>query len=225
MSKIKLLYDVFKTMKDKEGFNGEVKIDATENEKKVFSLSNKFSSNKETGTTKTKISTEVDYQDNKLKHESTTEFNLLDHLHKRGGHGMMMHGRHPECSNGGSLKNKLSHVTFMLGVLNKIKVEENGEKTLLSLDLKEILAELKEIRPEFQGSDCEEMKIDMSKHHKHHAFIKELMEMEATDANLNVWINKSNELEKVEILANGNKNVKLDNQCLASFKLLLNLTW
>jgi len=224
MSKIKLLYDVFKTMKEKEGFNGDVKIDAIENEKKVFSLSNKFSSNKETGTTKTKMSTEVDYQDNKLKHESTTEFNLKDHLHKRGGHGMM-HGRHPECSNGGSLKNKLSHVTFMLGVLNKIKVEENGEKTLLSLDLKEILAELKEMRPEFQGSDCEEMKIDMSKHHKHHAFIKELMEMEATDANLNVWINKSNELEKVEILANGNKNVKLDNQCLASFKLLLNLTW
>jgi hypothetical protein len=225
MSKIKLLYDVFKTMKDKEGFNGDVKIDATENEKKVFSLSNKFSSNKETGTTKAKISTEVDYQDNKLKHESTTEFNLKDHLHKHGGHGMRMHGRHPECSSGGSLKNKLSHVTFMLGVLNKIKVEENGEKTLLSLDLKEIIVELKEMRPEFQGSDCEEMKIDMSKHHKHHAFIKELMEMEATDANLNVWINKSNELEKVEILANGNKNVKLDNQCLASFKLLLNLTW
>ena len=80
MSKIKLLYDVFKTMKDKEGFNGDVKIEAIENEKKVFSLSNEFSTNKETGTTKAKISTEVDYEDNKLKHESTTEFNMKDHL-------------------------------------------------------------------------------------------------------------------------------------------------
>ena len=58
-----------------------------------------------------------------------------------------------ECANGGSLKNKLSHVTFMLGVLNKIKLEEDGDKTLLSLDLKEIINEIKEMRPEFHDSD------------------------------------------------------------------------
>ena len=61
MSKIKLLYDVFKTMKDKEAFNGDIKIEAIENEKKVFFLSNEFSTNKETGATKAKVTTEVDY--------------------------------------------------------------------------------------------------------------------------------------------------------------------
>lgn len=224
MSKIKLLYDVFKTMKDKEGFNGDVKIEAIENEKKIFFLSNKFSSSKETGTTKAKISTEVDYEDNKLKHESTTEFNLKDHLHKHVGHRMWIHGRHQECSNGGNLKNKLSHVTFMLGVLNKIKIEESGEKTLVSLDLKEIITEVKEMRPEFNDSDMEEIK-EHKNHHHNHAFLKELMEMEATNANLKVWINKLNEVEKIEILANGNKNVDLENICNENFKLLLNLAW
>lgn len=222
MSKIKLLYDVFKTMKDKEAFNGDIKIEAIENEKKVFFLSNEFSTNKDTGATKAKVTTEVDYEDNKLNHESTTEFKMKDHFHHHGGHGMRMHGNHPECASRGGLKNKLSHVTFMLGVLNKIELEEDGDKTLLSLDLKEIIKEIKEMRPESPDSVCEELKEDKSPHHK---FIKGLMEMEASAATLKVWINKSNEAEKVEILANGNKNVKLQNEISSNFKLLLNLAW
>ena len=222
MSKIKLLYDVFKTMKDKEAFNGNIKIQAIENEKKVFFLSNEFSTNKDTGATKTKVTTEVDYEDNKLNHESTTEFNMKDHFHHKGGHGMWMHGKHHECANGGGMKNKLSHVTFMLGVLNKIKLEEDDDKTLLTLDLKEIISELKEMGQEFNDGGCDEMKED--KHH-HPAFVKELMDMDASEASLKVWINKSNEAEKVEILANGNKNDKLQNQISASFNLLLNLAW
>ena len=227
MSKIKVLYDVFKTMKDKEIFNGDVKIDAIVGEKKVLNLSNEFSTNKETGTTKAKISTEVDYEENKFKHESTTEFNMKDHfhhhhLHHHGEHGMRMHGKHHGFTNGGNLKNKLSHVTFMLGVLNKIKLQEDADKTLLSLDLKEIIKEVKEMHQELHDKACEEMK--ENKGH-HHAILKELTEMEATDATLEVWINKSNEVEKVEVLANGNKNIELNNQCKASFKLLLNLAW
>ena len=219
MSRIKVLYDVFKTMKDKEVFNGDVTIEAILNEKKAFNLFNEFSTNKETATTKAKISTEVDYEDNKFKHESTTEFNMKNHFH-HGGHGMFMHGNPHGSSNHGNMKNKLSHVTFMLGVLNKIKLEEDDHKTLLSLDLKEILTEVKEMHSELHDKACEEMKENKS---HHHAIAKELMDMEASDATLKVWINKSNEVEKIEILANGNKNLKLDNPCKASFKLLLNL--
>lgn len=222
MSKIKVLYDVFKTMKDKEAFNGDVKIEAVINEKKVFSFTNEFSTNNETGDTKAKISTEVDYEDNKLKHESTTEFNMKDRQHPHGGHRMKIHGNYHGFTNGGSVKNKLSHVTFMLGILNKIQLEEDGDKTLLSLDLKEIISEVKELRPELNDRMCEEMKEHKS---HHHALVKELMEMEATDTNLKVWINKSNEVEKIEIVANGNKNVTVDEQCKESFKLLFKLAW
>ena len=211
MNKIKVLYDVFKTMKDKEAFNGDVTIEAIVNEKKVFFLSNQFSTNNETGTTKTKISTEVDYEDNKFKHESTTEFNMKDHHHHN--HGMLKHG---------NLKDKLSHVTFMLGVLNKIKVEEDGDKTLLSLDLKEIIDEVKELHPKLDDKICEKMKEDKS---HHHVFIKEFIEMEATDASLKVSINKTNEVEQVEIIANGNKNITVSEQCKESFKLLFKLAW
>ena len=224
MSRIKILYDVFKTMKDKEVFNGDVKVETLEKGKKIFTFSNEFSTNNKTGATKAKISTEIDYEDNKLKHESTTEFNLKDkHYHHGGRHGMRMHGKHPECSNGSNIKNKLSHVTFMLGVLNKIKVEEDGDKTLLSLDLKEIIKEIKEMAPELNDKAFEEMKENRGQNH--HAFVKKFMDMETTDANLKVWINKSNEVEKIEILANGNKNVTADELCEESFKLLLKLAW
>jgi len=220
MSRIKVLYDVFKTMKEKEVLNGDLKIETIMNKKKVFALSNEFSTNKETGITKAKISTEVDHEDNKFKHEGTTEFNLKDHVHPHGCHGMCGHVNHHGVIIHKNAKNKLSHVTFALGVLNKIKLEEDGDNTLLSLDLKEVINEIKEMHPELPVRECEEMK--EGKNH-HHAIFKELMEMESTDATLKVWINKSNEVEKIEVLANGHKNDKLTDQCKVSFKLLLKL--
>jgi len=223
MSKIKVLYDVFKGMKEKAVFNGEVKIEAVIDAKKVFFLTNEFSTNNETGITKAKVSTQVDYEDNKFKHESTTEFNIKDHHPGHHGRpGMGMHSHHHGFAGGGGVKSKLSHVTFMLGVLNKIILEEAGDTTLLSLDLKEIIKEIKELRPELQDRVCEEMKENRG---HHHTFVKELMEMETTDANLKVWINKSNEVEKVEIIANGNKKIAGDKEVNESFKLLLNLIW
>jgi len=208
MNKIKVLYDVFKTMKDKEAFNGEFKVEAIIKDKKVFDLSNEFSTNNKTGNVKTKVSTEVDYENKKFKHEGTTEFTMKDHKHHH-------HGRPGMWVQGGNLKDKLSHATFVLGILNKIKVEEDGDKTLLSLDLKEIINEVKEIRPDFQDKVC--------KHHD--PLVKEFMEMDATEGDLKVWINKSNELEKIEILANGNKNITAEEVAKESFKLLLDLTW
>ena len=213
MSRIKVLYDVFKTMKDKEDFNGDLKVETIMNEKKVFVLSNEFSTNKETGITKANISTEVDYKDNKFKHKSTTECNLKDHLHHR-------HGSHPGFHNHGNVKDKFSRITFALGVLNKIKLEEEGDKTLLYLDLKEVIKEIKEMHPELPDRECGEMKEHC---HHHHAFVKELMEMESSNAALKVWINKSNEVEKIEVLADGHKNDKLEDQSKVSFSLLLKL--
>ena len=45
MNKIKLLYDVFKTMKEKESFNVNIKVDAAKGETKVLSFSNEFATN------------------------------------------------------------------------------------------------------------------------------------------------------------------------------------
>ena len=39
----------------------------------------------------------------------------------------------------------------------------------------------------------------MDEHHKHCAFIKELLCSENSDAVLNVYVNKNNEVEKIEV--------------------------
>lgn len=52
MNKIKVLYDVFKTMKEKEVFKGSVKLEATKGDVKVLSFSNEFETDTKSGETK-----------------------------------------------------------------------------------------------------------------------------------------------------------------------------
>ena len=99
MNKIKVLYDVFKTMKEKEVFKGNVKLEAAKGDVKVLSFSNEFETNTKSGETKANINVDLDAEGKKVKHESNSEFNIKDcphhgfhrgmHKHK---HGMNMHG-------------------------------------------------------------------------------------------------------------------------------------
>lgn len=60
MNKIKVLYDVFKTMKEKEVFKGKLKFEATKGEVKVLSFSNEFETNTKNGETKAAINVDFD---------------------------------------------------------------------------------------------------------------------------------------------------------------------
>ena len=51
MNKIKVLYDVVKTMKEKEVFKGNVKFEAAKGAVKVLSFSNEFETNIKSGET------------------------------------------------------------------------------------------------------------------------------------------------------------------------------
>lgn len=219
MNKIKVLYDVFKTMKEKEVFKGNVKLEASKGEEKVFSFSNEFETNTKTGETKANINVDLDAEGKKVKHESNSEFNIKDcphHGFHRGmhmhNHGMKMHGMHGH----GGIKGGLSKVTFILNLLNNVQVEEKDEKAIISLELKEVFKEIKDMHKEFhKGIDQEKIAEHIKQmkegenggFHKHHEFIKELLASEDSNPVLKVYANKNNEVEKVEISSKGKNTV------------------
>ncbi|ABR36701.1 MULTISPECIES: hypothetical protein [Clostridium] len=217
MNKIKVLYDVFKTMKEKEVFKGSVKLEATKGDVKVLSFSNEFETNTKSGETKANISVDLDAEGKKVKHDSNSEFNIKecpDHGFHRGmhNHGMNMHGMHGH----GGIKGGLSKVTFILNLLNNVQVEEKDEKAIISLELKEVFKEIKDMHKEFhKGMDEEKImehirqmkESDDRGFHKHHKFIKELLCSENSDAILKIYANKNNEVEKVEISSKGENAV------------------
>lgn len=215
MNKIKVLYDVFKTMKDKEIFKGNLILEAVKGETKILSFSNEFETNTKNGETKTKLNVNSDVEGKKVKHESNSEFNINNCPHYRFHKGMHMHHHGHGCGHGG-IKSGLSKITLVLNLLNNIQVEEKEEKSIISLDLKEALKEIKNLHKDFHKGIDEEKVLEYHKQmhdgvnkdfHKHHKFIKEILCCEQSDALLKIYANKNNEIEKVEISAKGENTI------------------
>ena len=150
MNKLKLMYDVVKTMKEKENLKGTFQAEGTKDRMKVFGCANEFARNTATGETRIKLNTEFDWQGQKMKHESSTEFNskgfrggmrpgMIRHMHGHPGafagqvfpehgpfHAHFHHGMH--C---GGFKEGLSRIGLLLQVLNNIKLEEKEDQTVV----------------------------------------------------------------------------------------------
>lgn len=116
MNKIKLMYDVVKTMKEKELINGNLTVEGTKDQVQFVRFANEFQRNLLTGDVKAKISTQLDVEGKKVKHESSTEFTLN---HNRQGmfhhFGMHMHEHHRlhHSGQGHSFKDKLTVLAFV----------------------------------------------------------------------------------------------------------------
>lgn len=219
MNKIKVLHDVFKTMKEKEVFKGNIKLEATKGDVKVLSFSNEFETNTKSGETKANINVDLDGEGKKVKHESNSEFNIKDCPHHGFYRGMHMHhhGMNMEGMGGhGGIKGGLSKVTFILNLLNNVEVEEKDEKSIISLELKEVFKEIKDMHKEcHKGMDEEKIMENIRQmkegndrgFHKHHEFIKKLLCSKDSDAILKIYANKNNEVEKIELSSKGENTV------------------
>lgn len=213
MNKIKVLHDVFKTMKEKELFKGNIKVEAAKGGVKILSFSNEFETNTKNGETKAKLNLDLGDEGKKVKHESNSEFNIKDCPHHKFHKGMHMHHhRHGMHGNGG-IKAKLSKITFVLNLLNNVQIEEKGEKSIISLELKEVLKDMhKDFHKEIDNEEMLEYhkKMNDGMHEdfcKHHEFIKEILCSEESDTLLKIYANKNNEIEKVEISAKGENTI------------------
>jgi len=141
MKKIKMLYDVAKTMKNMAKIDGVITVDVRKDQEAVFSLRNKFEKN-EAGKVTANVSSKMNLNGEDLTRESTTEFTLT------GDHGPCMmwkslHGRHDAAGCRG-IKGAFHRISVALGILSSLKVEDqpNGA-TVISLNLSDIPDEVK----------------------------------------------------------------------------------
>ena len=196
MNKLKLLYDVVKTLRDKEVINGAATVEVQKDQAKIFYVKNQFQKNLTTMQTTATITSEVDYEGKKVKHQSTTEFTnecpgngvrhkLFKHMHHAGG----------RC---GGIKAKLTKIAFVLDILNSIKVEEQADKTILvTLEMTELPEEIKTL---IQGK----MSHAASYHNQDRCcFMKEFCCMEKGNFSFAMSVNQNYEIEKIVVTFDG----------------------
>ncbi|MDR3540846.1 MAG: hypothetical protein P4L69_07795 [Desulfosporosinus sp.] len=204
MSKIKLMYDVINTMKEKEVLSGIFKAEGKKDQLQVASFINEFEKNLLNGETKVKISTELDLNGKKVKHESQTEFTMQGCCVGNRHHGLMHHMHHHHLDQNqedircGGIKEKLTKLAFLLNIFNQIQVDEQEDKSvMLSLNLSEIPDELKKVLQERMIHKT------MPEHHRHHGFMKEFCTLNDPKVRFSLWITKAREVEKIEVTIEG----------------------
>ncbi|MBU1567554.1 MAG: hypothetical protein KJ630_18250 [Proteobacteria bacterium] len=143
MKKIKLLYDVARTMRNMEKIDGLITVGVMKDQEAVFSMRNKFEKD-QAGKVKANVSSKMNMNGEDLIRESTTEFTLTGDCH----HGpcrmwKSLHDHH--CTTGRRrMKGVFHRISLVLGILSSLKVEDqpNGA-TEISLNLNDVPDEIK----------------------------------------------------------------------------------
>ncbi len=145
MNKLKLLYDVVKTLRDKDVINGVATVEVKKDQAKIFYAKNQFQKNLVTMQTTANITSEIDYEGKKMKHQSTTEFTTNQCL-CNGMHYKLFRHIHHTGDKCGGIKAKFTKLAFILSLLNSIKAEEEEDKsTLVTLEVTELPEDIKTI--------------------------------------------------------------------------------
>lgn len=191
MNKLKLLYDVFTVLRNKEVIAGIAQSNISKDQRTIFSFENEFTKNLVTRQSKSCIRTTLDYEGKQLKHQSTTEFsNLCGHGFFRRHH----HGRgHGCCSHG--LKGKLSKLALAFQLLNQLQAEEQADHTtLITLELTELPPELKEC---FAAAKA--------RHEGHEAcpLLTELGALTQGSLSLAIVVDQDRDIEKITLVFDG----------------------
>jgi hypothetical protein len=220
MNKIKLMYDVVKTMKEKEVINGSLKVEGKKDQVSFVSFENKFQKNLVTGDVTAKISSQLDVKGKKIKHESNTEFTLennqLGMCHHFGKH---MHEHHHHGARCHSFKDKLTALAYVLNLIDNMQVLEQQDKILATISLNEIPEELKKAIHE---------KMEHSHAAEQHSFpipMQRFLTMKETKIDLVVLISKTKEVEKVTITVEGIKKGELNETHIMNLQGELRFTW
>lgn len=196
MNKLKLLYDVVKTLRDKEVIHGVATVEVQKDHTKIFYVKNQFQKNLVTMQTTASITSEVDYEGKKVKHQSTTEF--TNQCPGSGMHHKLLRHMHHAGDKCGGIKAKLTKLTFVLGLLNSIKAEEQENKSIL------VTLEVKELPEEIKTLLQERMSHTESYHNQDRCcFRKEFCCIEKGSFSLAMSVSKDYEIEKIVIAFDG----------------------
>lgn len=199
MNKLKFFYDVVKTLRSKEVIDGVATVEVKKDQGKIFYVKNQFQKNLTTKQTTANITSEVDYDGKRVKHQSTTEF--TNHCFGDGmNHKLFKHMHHMHHADGqcGGFKTKLTKLAFVLGLLDNIKVDQQEDKTILmTLELTELPEDIKILLQE-------KMSHAESFHDQERCcFMKEFCCLEKGAFSLAMSVSKDYEIEKIVIAFDG----------------------
>jgi hypothetical protein len=195
MKKIKLLYDVARTMKNMARIDGVATVDVRKDQERVLSLRNTFTKD-ETGRVKASVSSKMNFNGEDLTRESTTEFNLSqDCQHGPWKMWQHRHGRHGAAGSHG-VRGILQGFSLALGVLGSLKVEDqpNGA-AVISLDLSDIPDELKTMLRE-----------KIQQHHGRHPDFRCMegcLDVEMLHGLLKITVNERHAIDTLTVNLNG----------------------
>lgn len=193
MNKLKFLYDVVKNLKGKEILNGVAVVNVQKDQQKIFYVKNEFQKNLLTMQTKASIHTEIDYEGQEVKHQSTTEFiNSCCSPEMRGQRGF----RHSMRNSCGGIKAKLTKLAFVLNLLNDMQVAEQENGTIL------VTLEIPRLPEEFKTLLQEKANHGARDHHPC-CFAKELCSIKSGNFSSAMTVNQEFEIEKIVITFDG----------------------
>ncbi|HWR45145.1 hypothetical protein [Sporomusa sp.] len=217
MNKLKLMYDVVKTLRSKEVIAGVFTADVQKDQAKIFSLQNEFEKNLITCQVKAKINTELDYDGKLLKHESNSEFTLPHFCGHSHHQGRPLH-HHGHAFRHGGIKGKLTRLSLALSILNAVQAAEQENKTIvLSLNANDLPEDMKVLlREKISHADA---------HHPHHGLMKEFCTVDQLNFVVNVFINKNYEIEKVVATLGGSRSDEHHEQHDLNARVELSFTW
>jgi len=189
MNKLKLLYDVVKTLKGKEAITGLLMVEVQKDQTKIFSLQNEFNKNMLTHHVKAKLSTELDYEGKAVKLQGNSEF-TMPHCSRHGKHSGRQFHHHNEKLHQGRFMGKLAKLAFAFSVLDALQATKQDDGTfVLALNANDLPEEIK-IR-------LREKIARFSAHHAPHNLMKECDAIEQLNFVTNMFINKNYEVEKI----------------------------
>ncbi|SMD02614.1 hypothetical protein [Sporomusa malonica] len=216
MNKIKFLYDVVKTLKGKDIFNGMVTAEVEKDQAKIFYVRNAFEKNLLTMQTTANITTEVDYAGKQVKHQSTTE--ITNPCACQGMHHKFFKHFHHAGSRCGGIKSKLAKLGFALSLLNNIQIEEHADKTSL------VTLEITETPEDIKAHILEKMnhaKADPAE--GQHCFLKEFCYLEKGNLSIAMSVNKEYEIKRVVVTFDGTQNNEQNEKHVLNIKAELQL--
>jgi hypothetical protein len=232
MNKIKLMYDVVKTMRDKEVFIGSLAVNGKKDQIDCFSFSNEFEKNNATGKVKFHIKTDVDCDGKQMKHESSSEFNMQNcrsrmhrhHQYHNFGHDLRFQGcpDDPErCDSG--FKARMSGLMFILRLIDDMEIEElENKRVALTLNLDELPEGLMD---HFHGRFQHRMSPDSFQCPPQHPGMKALGSIEKPHVRINIKLNQDKAIEAIVINADGKQKDESNTLHDVNFKADLTLKW
>lgn len=193
MNRIKLLYDIARTMKNKEKIEGVLQWNVLKDQDEVFTLRNAFEKSA-AGKGKTTVSTKLNLDGRQMTRESSTEFSLGDHCHIGGGMRRLFHRGHDGHGCGG-IRGAFGKVAMMFGILSSVDVAEldNGRA--------ELSIKLTELPDEVQAALREKMQ--QKKGCCGHGFLHDCHHAEITSGVLVVTVNAGRVIEEVTVELDG----------------------